>query len=152
MAGTKIDINLVFNMVLEGFHRGIGLDRALLALKTRGDKNILGRYMIGDSEGGIGTRFNFPISKNNIFGYLFAGTTPFWLSDQESPATRSLVTSEIKAVVGEREFFMAPIVVRGRSIGLFYADSEQSGRSLRREQFAAFNHFVQQVNFVLSSQ
>jgi len=152
MAGTKVDVNLVFNMVLEGLNRGIGLDRALLALKTRGDKNILGRYMIGDLEGGFGKRFNFPIKQDNIFGYLFEGTTPFWLNEQESSANRALITSEIKAVLGEGEFFVAPIVMRGRSIGLFYADCHLSGRALRREQFAAFNHFVQQVNSVLSSQ
>ncbi|MBL4608875.1 MAG: HDOD domain-containing protein [Pseudomonadales bacterium] len=152
MAGTKIDINLVFNMVLEGLHRGIGLDRALLALKTPGDKNILGRYMIGNLDGDIGKRFNFKINKDNIFGYLFKGCTPFWLSEQEPMETKSLVTSEIKAVLGNGEFFIAPIVVRGRSIGLFYADSRSSGRPLSREQFAAFNHFVQQVNLVLSSQ
>jgi HD-like signal output (HDOD) protein len=152
MAGTKVDINLVFNMVLEGLNRGIGLDRALLALKTRGDKNILGRYMIGDQDEALGKRFNFPIRRDNIFGYLFEGTTPFWLNEQESSVTRALVTSEIKAVLGDGQFFIAPIVMRGRSIGLFYADCQPSGRALRREQFAAFNHFVQQVNLVLSSQ
>jgi len=103
-------------------------------------------------EGGFGKRFNFPIKQDNIFGYLFEGTTPFWLNEQESSANRALITSEIKAVLGEGEFFVAPIVMRGRSIGLFYADCHLSGRALRREQFAAFNHFVQQVNSVLSSQ
>lgn len=154
MAGTKVDINLVFNMALEGIHRGIGMDRALLAMKTRENKSILGRYLIGYKDDGqsIGQRFNFPIKENNIFGYIFKGTTPFWFGDRENMATQSLITAEIKAAIGTGEFFIAPIVVRGRSIGLIYTDCRVSGRALRREQYAAFNHFVQQVNLVLSMQ
>ena len=151
MAGSKPDINLVFNMVLEGLHRGIGLDAAILALNTPGGKNILGRYVIGDAGEGSGKRFNFPIKKNNIFGYLFEGTTPFWFNEKESASTKALVSAEIKAAIGEGEFFIAPIIVRGRPIGLFYADNHSSKRPLLRDQFAAFNHFVQQVSLVLSA-
>lgn len=151
MVGTKVDINLVFNMTLEGLHRGIGLDTALLALNTPGGKSVLGRYVIGNASEDMGKRFNFPIKKNNIFGYLFEGTTPFWFNERESSTTKALVSAEIKAAIGGGEFFLAPIVVRGRSIGLFYADNHRSERSLSRAQFAAFNHFVQQVNLVLSA-
>ncbi|HEX4976081.1 MAG TPA: histidine kinase, partial [Pseudomonadales bacterium] len=65
---------------------------------------------------------------------------------------QALLTSDIKAVLGGSEFFIAPVVVRGRSIGLVYADCRLSNRALKREQFAAFNHFIQQVNLVLSMQ
>lgn len=154
MAGNKVDINMVFNMALEGIHRGIGMDRALLAMKSKDGKTVLGRYLMGDGRGehAIGQRFNFPVKENNIFGYIFKGTTPFWFGERESAATQALLTSEIKAVLGGGEFFIAPVVVRGRSIGLVYADCRLSNRALKREQFAAFNHFIQQVNLVLSMQ
>lgn len=154
MAGNKVDINVVFNMALEGIHRGIGMDRALLAMKSKDGKTVLGRYLMGDGRGeyAIGQRFNFPVKENNIFGYIFKGTTPFWFGERESAATQALLTSDIKAVLGGGEFFIAPVVVRGRSIGLVYADCRLSNRALRREQFAAFNHFIQQVNLVLSMQ
>lgn len=154
MAGNKVDINMVFNMALEGIHRGIGMDRALLAMKTKDGKGVLGRYLMGDKSGvqSVGQRFNFPIKENNIFGYIFKGTTPFWFGERESAATQALLSSDIKAVLGSGEFFIAPIVVRGRSIGLIYADCRWSNRALKREQYAAFNHFVQQVSLVLSMQ
>lgn len=154
MAGNKVDVNTVFNMVLEGIHRGIGMDRALLAMKTKDGKGVLGRYLMGDKSGtqSIGQRFNFPIKENNIFGYIFKGTTPFWFGERESAATQALLSSDIKAVLGSGEFFIAPIVVRGRSIGLIYADCRWTNRALKREQYAAFNHFVQQVSLVLSMQ
>ncbi|MBV1874530.1 MAG: hypothetical protein KUG80_07105, partial [Gammaproteobacteria bacterium] len=152
MANGKADLNLVFNMVLEGMHRGVGLDRALLAFKTKGNKGVLGKYVLGDQGDRMGKRFNFPISNGNVFEFIFEGSAPYWFGEKGGLLKKSMVSAEIKAAIGDGDFFIAPISVRGRSIGLFYADCRVSERPLNSEQFAAFCHFVQQTNLILSMQ
>lgn len=152
MANGKADLNLVFNMVLEGMHRGVGLDRALLAFKTKGNKGVLGKYVLGDQSDRMGKRFNFPVSNGNVFEFIFEGSSPYWFGEKGGLLTKSMLNAEIKAAIGDGDFFIAPISVRGRSIGLFYADCRVSERPLNSEQFAAFCHFVQQTNLILSMQ
>jgi hypothetical protein len=54
-----------------------------------------------------------------------------------------LVTQPIRQRLGQGMFFIAPLLAGSREIGLLYADNRPSGRSLKHEQFVAFQRFTQ---------
>lgn len=150
MMYDKVDVNLVFNMVLEGIHRGVGLDRALLALKSNDGKALVGKMALGDSSDKFGERFNIPIRGDHIFNYCMNNKEPIWFGHASTAAVQYLLTSEIKAVLHVESFFCAPIIVKNRSVGVFYGDYHHTNRELKEEQFASFRHFVQQASMSLS--
>ncbi|PCJ17764.1 MAG: histidine kinase [Gammaproteobacteria bacterium] len=147
---AKVDVNLVFNMVLEGIHRGVGLDRALLALKSADGKVLVGKYVLGESSDQFGERFSFPLRGDNIFSYCMKNLEPVWFKHPSSGPIKHLYTSELSAVLEVKDFFCGPIMVKNRSVGMFYADYHHSQRPLDEEQFASFRHFVQQASMSLS--
>ncbi|MBU2477776.1 MAG: hypothetical protein KKA36_01700, partial [Gammaproteobacteria bacterium] len=60
------------------------------------------------------------------------------------------LTAQVIEVTGNSPFFVMPVEVNGRSIGLFYADRMTSGRALDEESYMAFRHFCQQANLALA--
>ena len=62
-----------------------------------------------------------------------------------------LVTDGIRRHVNTGKFFVAPIVVSRRPIGVFYADMENSINDLTEQQFVNFNSLAQQASFALTS-
>ncbi|MFP5506966.1 MAG: HDOD domain-containing protein [Gammaproteobacteria bacterium] len=152
MLDGKHDINLLLEMVLEGISRGIGLDRTLFAMLNPERTRLRARYSLGWEQGDMREDFLFDISplKANIFGHVLDSREPLWVGRDSDPRIRSLVGTQVRAVVGDVPFFVMPIEVNGRSIGLFYADRKPSGRALDDESYIAFRHFCQQANLALA--
>ena len=149
---SRVDVNLLFNMVLEGIHRGIGMERTLLAIVAPDRSRIRAKYTLGQDEKELMQAFHFPLqgSQQDIFSHIMEVGRPLWFAHSLPPDTVRLVTPEITAAIGETSFFAAPLVAQGRAIGLIYSDRKPSGRNLDEESFSSFKHFCQQVNLGLS--
>lgn len=146
LESDKADFNLVMELVLEGMHRGVGLDRTLFALLTPDRRGLRGKYGVG--RGALAERFQFvydPAEENALFRTL-DGQEPAWIG----PDRLAEVPASVQAVVGETPFLLGPILVNQRPIGLFYADRAPSRRPLDEEDFEGFKHFVQQANLAIT--
>lgn len=152
MVEAKFDINLMLEMVLEGMHRGVGLDRALFALLSADRSVLKARYALGWNHQEIRDRFGFEMSevKANIFSHVIDNSATLWLNDETDSLLRRLLTEEVKAVTGSDNFFVMPIEVHRKAIGLFYADRQPSGRPLEEDSFESFRHFGNQANMALA--
>lgn len=148
---TDPDFNLLLEMVLEGLHRGIGLDRALFALLSADRRTVQARYALGWDRVEVRSRFAFPAAppEANVFAHVLAGDAALWVRDPPQVEVAPLLPPQIAAVTGGG-FFTMPIVVNRRAIGLFYADRRASGRPLDADAFTSFKHFGQQANLGLS--
>ncbi len=149
----RIDINLLFNMVLEGIHRGIGMDRTLLALVTPDRKRIRAKYTLGQGQHELMQSFHFPLegSREDIFSLILERAEPLWFDpDTARRDLVGLITPAIGGALGETAFLAVPLVAQRRTIGLIYADRGPSQRALDEESFSSFKHFCQQANLGLS--
>ena len=63
---------------------------------------------------------------------------------------RSLNTPAIRKIIGEGGFFVAPIILGARHVGVVYGDMHVTSRALLTEQYESFEHFVMQMNMCLS--
>ncbi len=152
MVEGKFDINLLLEMVLEGMHRGVGMDRALFALLSQDRKVLKARYALGWNHQEIRDRFGFEMSdvKANIFSHVIENSLSLWMHDDVDPLLRMLVTDEVKHVTQGAPFFVMPIEIQGKGIGVFYADRQPSGRRLIEDSYDSFKHFGNQANMALS--
>ncbi|MDD3518454.1 MAG: hypothetical protein PHQ14_08900 [Chromatiales bacterium] len=148
----RIDINLLFNMVLEGIYRGIGMDRTLLALITPDRKRIRAKYTLGWGQHELMQTFHFPLQgkREDIFSLIMEVGQTMWFNAKAPREIVRLVTPEITTAIGDTHFFAAPLLAQGRAIGLIYADRKPSRRALDEESFVSFKHFCQQANLGLS--
>lgn len=144
------DINILFNMILEGIHRGIGFDRALLALCNPQKTRIIGRYSLGGDSKDMASHLDLPLDpRDNIFGKSFAELTPYFVQDTGSEEFRPMIPDVIRYTFKAGSFAISPIHARGNFIGFFYADKAASGKPITGEDYQSFLHFTLQANIGL---
>ena len=149
---SQPDLNMVLEMVLEGMYRGIGMDRTLFALRTPDQRFIAGRYALGVENERLRRQFQIETvaAKPNLFRHVIEHRTPVWSGDVAAASLASLVTDEIRKITLGADFFVTPIEIHNKVIGIFYADRQPSGRPMDEESFASFRHFAQQGNQALA--
>ena len=148
----KADINLIIHTALEGIYRGIGMDRVLVLMLNREKNRLTPRFVTGQQGDLLKQRFTLDVSaRNYLFSQLLSKQEPQWVTSLTDPKWSPLISPELRTAVYSKGFFIAPIIVEQQSIGLFYADRADSKRSLSRDDFFSFTHFVQQTNLCLAA-
>ena len=149
---SKPNINSVLEMVLEGMYRGIGMDRTLFALRSPDHRLVSGRYALGTDNEAFCRSFRFETAAGttSVFSRVIDDRQAVWLQEHGDGASRTLLTAQVLGVTRGADFFVTPIEIRGKVIGLFYADRQPSGRGLDEASFSSFKHFAHQGNLALS--
>lgn len=131
------DVTMLFSTLLEGMRRGIGLDRVLVAVLNEPRTQLSAKITSGGDQIALRSDFLFPYdeSAHNFFYKLFKSQRSLWA--KEAPV-------EIAEKLGVESFFIAPIIVEQKPIGVFYADMKPSGRDLQDSMFGSFRQFALQ--------
>lgn len=142
----KPQLQMVLDTVLEGIYRGVGMDRTLVAILSRDRQRLNVRYTLGDT-GRLRQAFDFTLGdeRRTLFREVLAGQRPIWASQLEPGRRRRWLTPEVQQCFAA-DFYLAPLVVHHRDIGLIYADRGPSHRPMDEEGFAAFRHFAEECN------
>lgn len=148
----RLDINLFFSMLLEGILREAGMDRVLLATLTSDLNHIVGKYGRGWDQDEVA---HFAFSRGNhvlhIFDHVLELNEAVWIDGDKEGDLLRFLTPEVKAVMRTSSFFVMPIVIKKRAVGLICADRYPSRRELDKESFASFSHIHQLAHGALSS-
>jgi hypothetical protein len=145
---SKPDLNLVLEILLEGIHRGVGMDRAVFALYNPVRAQIRAKYVLGVDAESLMEHFSFPVDiglGNPFSEVLFGNGAGLWVKNVIKSDFSQLVIAQIRKILGTKSFFLTPIIVGGKPIGLFYADRHSSRRALDTAAFEAFDHMGQQA-------
>ena len=141
----KPDINEVCQLVIEGIHRAIGMQRVALLMTDRS-----GELLVPRKVGGRGTeewREHFIIKKD--------GTGPLGSLLPHGPCAVYEPLKQTEGVPYDRWLGKVPALTgslkaKGRLVGLFYADNAAAGYVPSEQQLAAFGHFIQNAQLCLT--
>jgi HD-like signal output (HDOD) protein len=154
-AAKTLRVNDLLQLVLDTMHKAVGFRCVVLCLRDPASGNLLGRVGLGPEAAEMSTLFRIKPDLNAM-GDLFA-----WLTAKGA----DLLVSDSKTVIGRlptwyREninaptFLLLPLMVKGKPIGLIYADKNKAGqivlgegdlallRALRDQAAAAFGKSV----------
>lgn len=145
------NLNEILQLVLEGMYRGVGFDRVLFALLSQNRLQLIGKMALGSGSEALKQRFIFSLDQTpgDLFNEFFrrpcaqrfiAGNTP-----------SGVRIDRLQAVTNASLFCIAPILVQGRPIGLFYADRCNEAAGIDDESFEAFQLFAQQVSLAVTA-
>lgn len=147
LADRQMDLNLLFSILLEGIYRGIGMDRVLLALVTPDRGSLSGKHALGwEKEAVDGFNFRWNPQMRSVFNHVLENRKPVWVQNRRPAEVYRLLSDEEKAGIGATSFFMMPLLIRDRAVGIICADRKLSGRELDDESFTSFSYFSQQGN------
>ena len=141
----NLDVNTVFQMALEGLHRGIGLERVVVAFIRKDE--LFARYVLGEGTETWRDEFKFSLapSEENVFTYAVAQRGPIWLSAKELDKHKHLYSTDIISRLGKVPAFLSVVTIGERDVAIFYADRWKFGGVLNDSQFESFRHFVIQT-------
>ena len=147
LVDKQMDINLLFSILLEGIYRGIGMDRVMLALISSERTCMVGKHSIGWESGSM-NRFNFKWNPQarSIFNHIFESKKPVWVQNKRPLEVYRMISSEERECIGTASFFLMPLLIKDRPVGVICADRQLSGRELDEESFTSFSYFGQQGN------
>jgi len=146
----KADVNTILQMVLEGLHRGIGLERAAIAL-VQGRK-IKAKYALGEATEHWRSQFLFDVGpySESIFTHAMESDSPLWFNEESMKSRPQLYPDEVVRIVGRMPCLVSVLQVDHRKVGVFYADRWTFGGKITDDQFESFKHFASQAQLSLA--
>jgi len=137
-------------MVLEGIHRGVGMDRALFAILTPDRKKLICKYALGADNEQLSGSLSIDVSQpSNIFHQTLE-VKKACLIPNDPKQLNGTLSRETLERLGKPPYLLMPTIVCGKVIGLFMADRNASGRAIEQNDFIAFQQFCQQANMGLT--
>lgn len=144
-----IDLNVLFEMVLEGIHRGLAMDRTLFMLLGPDKKSLNEKISFGwQKNADIVKLCVFDNDPNeNLLFHALKKQQGVWMKPKQDSA---LYTKQIENQFGRNECFIFSIQVENKPIGLIYCDRAFSNDALTTEEFSIAKHFVDQARIGLT--
>ncbi|WP_317929208.1 HDOD domain-containing protein [Halioxenophilus sp. WMMB6] len=144
----EMDLNSVFQMVLEGLHRGVGIERVLICLISQ--NKIYARYLVGDKSDGWRDHIHYALDdEDNLLHLAYRSSSPVWITNPSDRRFAQFYTPSIRKIIGKHATFLANVKIHGRPVAVFYVDRAGGAVELNQEQFEGFKHFIQQTEMCL---
>lgn len=152
MVDQMVDTNTLFQTVVEGIHRGIGLERVALCLVDPKAGTVKSKYVLGeDTEEWRGEmEFSIGNDQDNLLAWCLYNRQQQWLQPGVSNAHQHLINKKMQNLLTADNALIAPIYAGNRQIGIVIADRGPRKTSISREQQESFEHFAKQITTSLS--
>ncbi len=150
MAG-KMETGRLFELVMQGLHEGVGLERCALAIFNQSRSQVTAKYVMGagSSQWRESFKFDYERSQQNLFAMVMNKREAAWVGHADFNSLNRLLNDSISQVIGVGDFLLGPILAENREVGFLYADMRNSGRPLNDAYFTGFKHFLQQASLCL---
>lgn len=151
LGSGKPDINRLLTTVVEGVHRGIGMDRTVFALLTTKQDAVAAKFVLTEVEERLQASFRFSLraETNPMLAAVIGQRKAFWIHAGSVPEERKLVRGPFAQFVGKSDFLIHPVLFADKCIGFLYADRASSGRPIEASDEASFRQFLQQLSIGL---
>ena len=152
MVEQMVDINTLFQMVVEGIHRGIGLDRVALCLIDPKVTSMTAKYVLGEGTDEWRSDMQFPVKsdQDNLFAHCLHSRKNIWLQRNKPSTMTHLINKKTERLVTPDNLLVSSIYAGNRPIGVIVADRGPKGPPITHDQQESFDHFSQQTSTSLS--
>ncbi len=146
-SSEALDVNTIFQMVLEGMHRGIGLERVAIAFIQH--HRVKAKFALGQGTDDWRNCFDFDASPfgDNLF---IQAITQGGCSHFDAHTPEHLWSNEVQRVLDCVPCLVFVLQVNGRKPALFYADRGGYGGKITQDHIDSFSHFATQAQTNLS--
>ncbi len=139
------DSQLLIQLIVEGIHKGVGLERVVFAtLEPNGC--IKARYVLQQKITPILQQLDLTTTSAAQFQAVWELKQPIWLGPR--PA-KNYLSAELAQQLGCKACVVGPIVVNDKVKAIIYADQGVSQQPLLESQFQQFSMFIGQAEMAL---
>lgn len=151
IAEKKLNVNEMLDLVLSGMCAAIGLDRVVMSLMSRDRRKLVPKFFKGMVDQQFKERLALKLDEENAFSASISQSQQLWIGSKLMAGRSYLHTKQLQKALGCGEYFIAPIIVSRRPIGVFYGDKAITKIPLNDQQYAGFNMLAQQAGMALTA-
>lgn len=135
---TDFTLNDVLQMVLETMHRGMRFERTLIFIRDAKRNVMRARFGFGANIEQAIQQCVFPLTAAaDVFYVAIEKGVDIVIDDASAANIASRIPQWHRQSLASKSFLLLPLVVKGQTIGLFYADSNQEkGVNISPEQLS----------------
>ncbi len=121
----KALLNDILFMILETMYRGFSFHRVILCIMDNKTRKMGARFTLGSVSQHIMDNFWFDVGQSSdVFSKAVTGNQDMIINNAEDPAIKDRIPKWYRNLIGMSSFVIYPIVVKGKPIGIFYADKK----------------------------
>jgi HD-like signal output (HDOD) protein len=123
-----VSINDILRMILEAMYTGMGFAHVVLCIKDGRRNAMCGKFGFGDDAQSLIKTFDFSLAAPpDVFLVALQNNADILITDIDDPKIATRIPAWYRKRVSARSFVLFPIVIKGKPIGLIYADRPQPG-------------------------
>ncbi len=123
-----VSINDILRMILEAMYTGMGFAHVLLCIKDGRHNTMCGKFGFGDNVQALIRAFDFSLAAQpDVFLVALQNNADILITDIDEPKIATRIPAWYRKQVTARTFVLFPIIVKGKPVGLIYADRPNQG-------------------------
>ena len=132
----QANLGQIFNVVIETIYRAFAYEHVILVLQDRNKKEYCAKMGFGAGADELVPRFHFPTAfSTNVFHAAIRNDVDLYIEDAFNKKIRNNIPDWYKKILSSGSFFIFPLVVNQRPLGLIYADhAKPKGVHLSKRQ------------------
>ena len=135
LVDDNVSVNDVLRMVLEAMYSGMGFAHVLLCIKDGRHNTMCGKFGFGDGVQALAKAFAFSLdSLPDVFLVALQNNADILITDIDDPKIATRVPAWYRKHVTAKTFVVFPVIVRGKPIGMIYADRPHAGEIVIAEK------------------
>lgn len=135
LVDDNVPVNDVLHMVLEAIYSGMGFAHVLLCIKDGRHNTMCGKFGFGEGVQALAKAFSFSLdSSPDVFLVALQNNADILITDIDDPKIATRVPAWYRKHVTAKTFVVFPVIVRGKPIGMIYADQPHAGEIVIAEK------------------
>ncbi|MBU1225066.1 MAG: HDOD domain-containing protein [Gammaproteobacteria bacterium] len=123
-----VSINDILRMILEAMYTGMGFAHVVLCIKDGRRNTMCGKFGFGSDVQRLIKAFDFSLAeKPDVFLVALQNNADILITDIDDPKIATRIPAWYRHNVSARTFVLFPIIVKGKPVGLIYADRPEPG-------------------------
>ncbi len=123
-----VSLNDILRMILEAMYTGMGFEHVVLCIKDGHRNAMCGKFGFGDGVQQLTRAFDFPLAgQPDVFLVALQNNADILITDIDDPKIATRIPAWYRRNVPAHTFVLFPVVVKGKPVGLIYADRQRAG-------------------------
>ena len=149
----SIKVNDILRMILETMYTGMRFNHVLFCIKDGRHNAMSGKFGFGENVQTLIKGFQFPMTAHaDVFHVAMKNNADILITDIDDPKIACRIPAWFRQTTTARTFLIFPIVLKGKPVGMIYADRPKPGdiivperelsllKSLRNQAVLAIKH------------
>ena len=124
----NITVNDILHMILETMYSGMGFKHVVFCIKEGRQNAMCGKFGFGDGVQAVLKAIHFSmLEQPDVFHVALKNNADILITDIDDAKIAAHIPTWYRQAISARTFVLFPIIVKGKPIGLIYADRANPG-------------------------